>query len=141
MLDIIYNRQAAIIKSFDVADTDKFDSGEWVIFSKTTGLPVKQTGAYSAATQGVVLPVLLDNIKRLDTQAIGRVTVLLGKSYYCKTDKVEAVTILAGDPLTIKDGKITKAVVGTGVGEVSSFDVIGFATTPNLNGEIEFTRA
>jgi hypothetical protein len=43
--------------------------------------------------------------------------------------------------LTIKDGKITKAVVGTGVGEVSSFDVIGFATTPNLNGEIEFTRA
>lgn len=136
MLDLTHGHDSALLKSVAVATTAVVDEGEWIMIDAASGKAVKQTGTYDPATQGAIYQVYGGNKVRFDSKALGVVTACLGKGYVGTTDKVEAVTIKSGDMLTVKDGMLTKATVGT----TPDLAVVGSCTKTPVGGIIEFTR-
>lgn len=136
MFNIKYGHQTgALLKSFPYKDGAELDNGDWCLFDTATGKLVKQTGVYNELTQGVAFPVYGDNVVRFDSKTMGSVTVAMGRTFHAETDKVAAVSIKAGDPLTLDGGILTKAT------DANKGTIVGFATTPAINGVVEFVRA
>lgn len=137
MFNILSGYETANIKSYAFKDGEVIADGDWVVFDTAVGKLVKQVGAYNVATQGVAFPVFGGNDVRFDSKFMGNVSVITAHSFVAETDAVQAVTIVAGDALTLEDGKLTKADPAT----VAPRAVVGYATGSNTNGVLEFVRA
>lgn len=130
MLNILYGHDSALLKSFSVGTGQSIDDGDWVSFNASTGKLEKITGTYDGTV--AAFPVYGGNKVRFDAQALGVVTVCMGKSFAAETDKVASATIVPGDALSIISGVVTKA---------NSTFVIGYALSSNTAGSVSFTRA
>lgn len=134
MLNILSGQDTANVKSFPVTMTGEnndvqtqINQGQWVRFDSTgTGKLVLQTGAYDGSY--AVFPVYAGNIIFYDTRYHARVDVVTAKSCVLETDVTEATGIVAGDMVTVKDGKLAKA-------EAAGPAVIGFAIE-NQKGKV-----
>lgn len=123
---------SACLHSFPYKDGEQLVEGTWVVFDKTTGTLVKQTGAYDELAQGALYIVYGGNTTRLDSKLMKHVTVAMGTSFYGETDQVAAVAIPIGSALTVKDGVLAPAA--------DKDFVVGYAGTANTSGKIEFSR-
>ena len=129
MLNILSGYETANIKSFPIAEGEKFDQGDWAVFQD--GKLVKQSGAYEALSQGACFPVYAGNVSFYDTRYLNEVDVVTATSAILETDKVAAVAIVAGNALTVKDGVIDLAsTAGDG-------DIMGFAIEDMTNGIVK----
>lgn len=124
MLNILSGYQTANIKSFEIAEGVKLDQGDWVVFEE--GKLKKQTGEYAANV--AVFPVYAGNVSFYDTRYHNRADVVTAKSAILETDKVAAVSIVAGDALTVKDGVIDKG---------TATNAIGFAIADMKDGVVQ----
>ena len=141
MFNILYAQESAVRKSIPFKTGETITEGAWVVFDSGTGKLKVQAGAYDVLTEGAAFPVYGGNVTRLDSKEMGVVTVCLGRSFVAETDQVQAVSINIGDPLTILDGKLTKADLTPTTGNAAHQDIVGYCTKPPTNGVIEFTRA
>lgn len=130
MFDILKGMDSAVLHSIPYKADEVILAGEWVTIDDS-GKAVKQSGTYEMS-QGPVYQVF-GGTDRLDSQHLGRVTTCLGNAYLGETDKFEAVNISAGNGLTVKDGVLTKATVGTD-------PLVGWAISSNANGRLRYTR-
>ena len=129
MLNVLSGWETANIKSFPIAEGAKLDQGDWVVFQD--GKLVKQSGVYNAVETGACFPVYAGNVSFYDTRYHNRADVVTANSAVLETDKVAAVAITAGAPLTIKDCVLDLAAANKG-------DVVGFAIEDMKNGVVKF---
>lgn len=130
MLNILSGQETANIKSLPVKDGEVLDQGEWVVFDN--GVVKKQEGQWDPS-QGLCVPVYRGNGRFYDTRYLNRVDCVTAKSGVLETDKVAAVSIVAGDALTVKDGQVDKSA--------DKSDVIGYAIKDMANGVVTFMFA
>lgn len=130
MLNILSGQETANIKSLPVKDGEILDQGDWAVFD--SGAVKKQTGPWDPS-QGLCVPVYRGNGRFYDTRYLNRVDCVTAKSGVLETDKVAAVSIVAGDALTVKDGKVDKSA--------DKSDVIGYAIKDMTNGVVTFMFA
>lgn len=133
MLNVLSGWETANIKSFPIAEGEKLDQGDWVVFED--GKLVKQAGAYVAKDNGVTFPVYAGNVSFYDTRYHNRADVVTANSGVLETDKVAAVAITAGAALTVKDGVVDLASTN------GDADIIGFAIEDMKNGVVKFALA
>lgn len=138
--DLVKGHEYALLQSDAAKAGTAIEEGQWVVFDPVTSEFVPQVGKYDPATQGAIFPVYGGNKVRFDSQALGVVTVAMGKSFVGRTNKVAAVAIKKGDALTVLDGVITKAAL-TGAEITPATAIIGWCTKANTDGIIEFARA
>lgn len=133
MLNILSGYETANIRSLPYKAAETIADGNWVVFDGSTGKVIKQTGTYSAATAGKAFVVMGGNDVRFDSKNMGVVSVVTAKSFVGETDKFAAVTINAGDPLTVSDGVLAKAATGN--------TVVAYAISDNTSGVLQFVGA
>ena len=133
MLNVLSGWETANIKSFPIAEGQKLDQGDWVVFED--GKLVKQSGQYSPIDQGACFPVYAGNVSFYDTRYHNRADVVTANSGVLETDKVAAVAITAGAALTVKDGVVDLATTN------GDADIIGFAIEDMKNGVVKFALA
>ena len=121
----------ALLRSFPVNGTEAIKCGEWVVFNND-GTVSKQVGVYDGVKKAY--PVIGGNTDRFDSRTMGSVTLCLG-TFHADTSMAEAVTINAGDRLTLKDGVLTKAGATP-----APLTIVGECVKPNVNGKLEFVR-
>ena len=109
MLNILSGYETANVKSLPYKTGETLADGEWAVFDSVTHKLKKQASAYAAATDGKVFVVFGGNDVRFDSKAMSALSVVTAKSFVGETDKFAAVTIHAGDPLTVANGVLTKA--------------------------------
>jgi hypothetical protein len=126
-LDLLHGRESAGCMSAKIVKDEIIDSGEWV-YQTATGVK-KVTGAYDP-TKGKAYVVFGGNVNRLDGKYGDAVTVCFNSAYIGDTNKVAAVTINPGDPLTVTDGVLTKAADYT--------TAIAEALSDNTSGRVVF---
>lgn len=107
MFNILSGMEHGNIKSIPVAADTVLEAGDWVVI--TDGKLVKQAGAYAPATQGLVVPVFTQPAESFDNKYLQKADCMTAKVGIIETDKVAAVTIKAGDALTVKDAVLDKA--------------------------------
>lgn len=126
-LDLLHGRESAGCMSSKIATGETIDSGEWVYLT-ASGVK-KIVGAYDS-TKGKAYAVFGGNVNRLDGKYGDVVTICFNSAYVGDTNKVAAVTINPGDPLTVTDGVLTKAADFT--------TAIAQAITSNTSGRVTF---
>lgn len=130
MLNILSGQETANIKSLPVKDGEILDQGDWAVFDN--GAVKKQAGQWDPS-QGLCVPVYRGNGRFYDTRYLNRVDCVTAKSGVLETDKVAAVSIVAGNALTVKDGKVTKSA--------DKSNVIGYAIKDMTNHVVTFMFA
>ena len=130
MLNILSGQETANIKSFPVKDGEVLDQGDWVVFD--SGSVKKQTGEWTK-NSGLCVPVYRGNGRFYDTRYLNRVDCVTAKSGVIETDKVAAVSIVAGNAVGVKDGEINLATAAE--------NVIGYAIKDMANGVVTFMFA
>jgi len=121
MLNILSGYQTANLKSFPVKNGVQFTEGEWAMFNADGKLvKMEETDVFNGTK--AVFPVFAGNKKYFDTKYLGEVDVVTAKSGILETDVLDAVSFAAGDPVFVKNGKVTNsATAGTGA------KAVGFA--------------
>lgn len=125
MLNILSGQETANIKSLPVKDGVVLDQGDWVVFDN--GVVKKEEGLWDPS-KGLCVPVYRGNGRFYDTRYLNRVDCVTAKSGIIETDKVAAISIVAGDPLCVKDGQLDASQ--------TSEDVIGYAIQDMTNGVV-----
>lgn len=109
MLNILSGYETANVKSLPFKANEVLADGEWAVFDSVTHKLKKQSSTYDAATDGKAFVVFGGNDVRFDSKQMSALSVITATSFVGETDKFAAVTINAGDPLTVADGVLTKA--------------------------------
>ena len=109
MLNILSGYETANIKSLPFKAGEVLADGEWAVFDSVTHKLKKQASTFAAATDGKSFVVFGGNDVRFDSKEMGSISVVTAKSFVGETDKFAAVTIHAGDPLTVANGVLTVA--------------------------------
>ena len=110
MLNILSGYDTANIKSLPSKADAVLADGEWAVFDSVTHKLKKQASTYAAATDGKAFIVFGGNDVRFDSKQMGAISVVTAKAFVGETDKFAAITINAGDPLTVSNGVLTNAL-------------------------------